>query len=288
VARSAQNRNTQAASIRAHSRRGLRPGKGPPIRKLRFEQLEDRRLLATYTVTSLSDFVVSGAGSAPGTLRQAVYDANHSSEADVIEFAANLSGDINLSIADDTGVGASAFLITSEITIHGNANGITIKRDTTADNMRLFRVTVDGNLTLDSITLSGGLAHGANGASGQQGGAALGGAAYNEGVLSIVSCTLYENSAIGGDAGATANGGSAQGGAIYNDGGAVSIHNSTISGNSAVGGSGVSQGSSFGGAMYVKNGSLDIYNSTITNNTATSTRDVFIFGVGVGKSVLSY
>ena len=37
-------------------------------RRLSLEQLEDRRVLANFTVTNLADAAVSGPGSAPGTL----------------------------------------------------------------------------------------------------------------------------------------------------------------------------------------------------------------------------
>src|SRR3972149_6155082 len=97
-------------------------------RRLRFERLEDRRVLAAFTVTSLSDAAVTGPGSAPGTLRQAIYDANNSPGDDTIQFAANLICDINLSAIDDTALGPSALLVTSQIKILGNANGITIQR----------------------------------------------------------------------------------------------------------------------------------------------------------------
>ena len=45
-------------------------------RKLRIEQCEDRRMLAAFSVTNTSDAVVTSPGDAPGTLRQAIFDAN--------------------------------------------------------------------------------------------------------------------------------------------------------------------------------------------------------------------
>jgi parallel beta-helix repeat protein len=59
-------------------------------RDRRFERLESRAVLATFTVTSLAD-----AGS--GSLRQAVLDANATRDADVIEFG--VSGTITLKTA---------------------------------------------------------------------------------------------------------------------------------------------------------------------------------------------
>ena len=58
--------------------------RGQRCRRLTFEPLEERRVLTTFTVTNLNDATVSGPGSAPGTLRQAIYDANASSDVDVM------------------------------------------------------------------------------------------------------------------------------------------------------------------------------------------------------------
>jgi predicted outer membrane repeat protein len=66
-------------------------------RRLSVEQLEDRRMLATFTVTNLNDAAVTAAGDAPGTLRQAIFDANADAVADVIEFQTGLTGTITLS-----------------------------------------------------------------------------------------------------------------------------------------------------------------------------------------------
>src|SRR6476646_59928 len=109
-------------------------------RKLRFEHLEARQMLTTFTVTNLNDAVVTASGSAPGTLRQAIFDANASPNPDVVEFAAGLSGSVNLSVIGDIDptAGASDLLISSPITIRGNANGITIQRAATATDRRLF------------------------------------------------------------------------------------------------------------------------------------------------------
>src|SRR4051794_19340992 len=84
-------------------------------RRLRFEHLESRQMLTTFTVTNLNDAVVTSSGSAPGTLRQAIFDANSSPNPDIIEFAAGLSGSVNLSVIGDLdpSAGASALLITS-------------------------------------------------------------------------------------------------------------------------------------------------------------------------------
>ena len=51
-----------------------------------FQRLEDRRLLATFTVTNTVDEVVMAAGDSPGSLRQAIFDANALAGADTITF----------------------------------------------------------------------------------------------------------------------------------------------------------------------------------------------------------
>jgi hypothetical protein len=246
-------------------------------RTLRFERLEDRHVLATFMVTNLSDGPVSFPGSAPGTLRQAVYDANHTAGVDTIEFAANLQGMINLSIADDNSLGLSALLISSPVTIQGNTNGITIARNSAVAEMRLFHVTSTGDLTLNSVSVTGGIMRGANGvAVGDSGAEARGGAIYNEGTLRIVASTLYGNQAIGGNGGSSGTGGSGRGGAIYSNNGSLVLTNATLSGNIAQSGSGGRSPSSFGGAMYVLNGSLGVYNSTITDGTASTGRGIYL------------
>ena len=70
-------------------------------RILRFESLEDRRVLTTFTVTNLGDATVNGPGNAPGTLRQAIFDANAANDPDTIEFASNLGGDYSLLASQD-------------------------------------------------------------------------------------------------------------------------------------------------------------------------------------------
>jgi hypothetical protein len=245
-------------------------------RRLAFELLEDRRVLATLTVTTLADAAVTGPESAPGTLRQAIYDANVASDADVIEFAAGLMGNVNLTIVDDSLYGATGLVISSPITIRGNANGISIARDPSVNELRPFRVTATGNLTLETISVAGGIVRGANGATdGENGGNALGGALYNQGTVQIISSTIHANQAIGGTAGAGGSMGVGSGGAIYNDEGELHIENSTFSENTAVRSDGMVIGC-YGGAIFSKNGTVAIYNSTLTNSTAVTGRGLYV------------
>ena len=133
-------------------------------RRLRFESLERRNLLAQFIVTTSVDENDANPVQGPGlSLREAIGLANTSSGADTITFDASLftGGDLTLTLTQfDTGLdtdeaGPTAFKITSEITIDGPSgnSGLTIARDTgNVDLFRLFHVTAAGNLTLDQVT----------------------------------------------------------------------------------------------------------------------------------------
>ena len=58
--------------------------------RLGFESLEQRHLLAVFTVTNLDDGPVNFAGDLPGSLRQAIFDANAAGGDD--ELGADLAG----------------------------------------------------------------------------------------------------------------------------------------------------------------------------------------------------
>jgi CSLREA domain-containing protein len=63
-------------------------------------------------------------------------------------------------------------------------------------------------------------------------------------------------------------GGAGMGGAIFNYGGTVTLTNSTLSNNSALGGTGAGHGSGRGGAIFNLNGSVTSDDSTLAYNTA--------------------
>ena len=145
--------------------------------------------------------------------------------------------------ATDGGTGLP--VITGNVTIQGN--GATIARSalTGVPAFRLLDVASTGSLTLNTLTLSNGLANdGVNG----------GGAVYSHGSLSVAASTFTGNSSP-----ATTG---TSGGAI-NSSGTLTVTTSTFSGNSA----------QEGGGIFNQN-SAQITNSTFTNNTA------LIFGGG--------
>jgi hypothetical protein len=263
-----------------------RVSKGSPrssgryARRLAFEPLEDRSLLAVLTVNSLADNTVANDGLV--TLREAVLAANADGEtdlgeigsgADTIQIAANLGPSIELAVSDnsqpDNSVyGPSGLVVTSPLEIRGPADGVTIGRAIGAPLMRLFRVAASGTLTVVSLNLTDGFALGGPGGEG------LGGAVYvGGGALELVGSTLYENTAQGGDGSRVG-----RGGGVYNDGGQVVVSNSTFSANVVLNGLGTEQG--FGGAIFSRNGIVDISHTTITDGPTVPGRGVYAIGDG--------
>jgi hypothetical protein len=244
---------------------------------LHLEALEDRHAPAVFTVTSPGD-------SGPGTLRQAILDANNEAAypgPDTITFAPVLAGaTISLTTTDPAaGDGPSAFAVSSSITIDGGAAGVTVARSAAGGTpaFRLFDVAGTGSLTLQHLTLRGGLV--------PTGGS--GGAIFTRGSLTVSNSTLAGNSAAGNS---TIPG---SGGGIYAYGGSLTVSNSTLVGNSAPTGGGILAydasvtvsnstlaGNTAGGAggIYAYGGSLTVSNSTLVGNSATT---------GVGGGILA-
>jgi uncharacterized repeat protein (TIGR01451 family) len=194
-------------------------------------------------------------------------------------------------------------VVTGNITIVGN--GDTIER-TGNTPFRLFEVAPGGSLTLENLTLTGGLAQGAAGANGEvfvsgvghggatgNGGTGWGGGLYVAGgTVTLSNDTLSGNyaqggvggtgySAVGGfPAGAGGSGGAAWGGGLYVAGGTVTLSNDTLSGNYAQGGAGGngnlgtpggaggSGGAGWGGGLYVAGGTVTLGNDSLSGNYA--------------------
>ncbi len=194
------------------------------------ELLEDRLAPALLTVNSLADNTTD---TSDLTLREAIFASEGrytptgiqlnqisgalGSHNDTIQFSAAIDGQtISLSNTDaSSGVGPTAFCIGTNDTLvidgqTGLTQGITIARAAGASPFRLFDVAAGASLTLQSLTLTGGVAQGGDGgstagnAAGGGGGAGLGGAIFDQGKLTILNSTLTGNTAQGG------NGGNAQ------------------------------------------------------------------------------
>ena len=175
-------------------------------------------------------------------------------------------------------------LITSRITIEGN--GAAIHRAGNAPAFRLMAVTNSGDLTLQSMILSGGSDDGVLNRFGALSikNSTISGNGGN-GVSNIYGTSTIENSTVSNNGGggvfnwgdsltianSTISGNTSTFGAgLYNYGGVVTIENSTISGNRAFGGAGIYNTSSGFGSSGFRAGSLTITNSTISGNSANS------------------
>src|SRR5262249_29047870 len=116
------------------------------------------------------------------------------------------------------------------ITIDGSAApGLSLSGN---GQRRLFAITSTGNLTLENITLTTGVAQGENGkdgaVAGGGGGAGLGGAIFNQGTVTILDSTLDRNAAMGGNGGTvTTSGGSGNGGGLGGAGGGAGSEGSS-------------------------------------------------------------
>src|SRR6516225_8287439 len=164
--------------------------------KLGVETLENRLALTTFTVLNTSD---SGVGS----LRQAIADAAAAGGSNTINFDASLAGQTITLASNDANdsFGPTGLVIDNDtLTIDGSAApGMDLSG---GGQRRLFAVTSTGALTLENITLTGGVAQGESGTTGPTagggGGAGLGGAILNRGSLTVLDSTLVGNQAIGG------------------------------------------------------------------------------------------
>src|SRR5262245_39528458 len=111
-------RSTDSGTLRRESRQ-------PGCRRLRYETLEGRRLLAIVTVSNLFDDVNGNVASIPAlmasnggdgiSLREAIMAANADAVPDTINFAAPVRGMIQLTIAGHVG----EIAITNPLTING-------------------------------------------------------------------------------------------------------------------------------------------------------------------------
>jgi hypothetical protein len=191
---------------------------------------------ASFSVTNLND---SGLGS----LRQAIIDANGAAGADTVEFAPGVSGTITLQ--------SDLPVITEALAIPGpGAADLTISGDGAWAVFAIAPINAGETVTISGLTITDG-----------QSATSASGISALEATLTIESVVLTENT--GGGAGA-----------IDTSDSTVSIVDSTIDKNIAVGGDYWSQGggiSSFGGTIVISG-------CTITNNTAAFAGGIFAVG----------
>src|SRR5262249_43191429 len=192
----------------------------------------------------------------PGSLRQAIADANLHPGADLIRFAA--------AARDGTIVLTSGELsITEDLNIDGpGANRLAVSGN---DASRVFDISAGATATIAGMTMTNGLANGSSPVL-----ASTGGAVLNFGNLILSSDVLSNNQAIG-DAGKSPTGkpGCALGGALANLGTAtLTISSSAFISNLALGAdgsSGPSAGNALGGALV--NGFTGFATVTVTDSS---------------------
>ena len=212
------------------------------------EALEDRRMLAVFTVTNLND---SGAGS----LRDAIARAN------------SLAGHdgINFSVAGTIGLTSGELNVNDTLTLDGP--GITIDARQNSRVLRFSNST--GNLTLQGLTLTGGrigdkgggIRFDSNGlltltTSTVSGNSTHGNFSDGGGIFSSSGNVTVAQSTISGN---RTDGINARGGGIFVSGD-LSVNNSTISGNRTIG------LSSDGGGIFAISGDVTVASSTISGN----------------------
>jgi predicted outer membrane repeat protein len=189
---------------------------------------------ASFIVTNTND-------SGPGSLRNAIDQANAAAGADTITF-------------DTAGVFATPQSITlastlpnitdpAGLTIDGSGADVTISGD---NAVQVMDVQIGAALSLQSLTI-------ANGYDNFFSSGGSGGGIRNRGTLNVTNSTFSGNSA------------TYYGGGIYNDD-TLNITNSTFSGNLT----------SVGGGIYNGYGTLNITNSTFSGNSADSGGGIYV------------
>jgi len=219
-------RRLLASSFQSSAKNSRRkPGQSRRAYRPLLETLEDRTAPAVINV---------GPGDATG-LSAAINEANSNGQAsNTIVLASNSI--YALSTVNNFWYGPDGLpAIASNLTIQGN--GATIERIGTTP-FRLFYVSGGlsnptalpaGQLTLQNLTLEGGLAQGGAGGQGMfagGGAAGLGGAVFNQGTLALIGVTVTGNTAEGGNGGDQNTGlvGNGGGGGLGGAGGAGDAH----------------------------------------------------------------
>jgi len=243
--------------------------RGPRVRPL-LDVLEDRTLLSTYVVNTLTD---TGAGSGlAGDLRYCI--TNATSGNDTITFAPSLTGTIKLQ--------SDLPNLTASVAIQGPGSG-NITLQASNSSIALLYVLSKANVQISGLTIIDSDY-----------------AIVNDGTVAVDNCTFANNSnAIFnyGSASVTDDtiSGSTNGeGAIVNESGSLSVTGSTLSANNASAqfgvltnyGTATVSSSTFSGnsgsAIGNEQGNLTVTNSTLSNNDAVGSNAVAGTGVTSG------
>lgn len=181
----------------------------------------------------------------------------------------DLQVDVTLRTVSDEAYGPTGLpVVTSPITIQGNGHSIQRKIADGMPEFRILAVDANGNLTLQSTTVSNGSIRGFSDLGQRAGGGIL---VRNGGMLTVANSTLSSNSVGGGGGGigafsgatvtvltSTLTGNSAgRGGGIFSEGDALTVTDSVVRDNQAYWGGGV-----------FSTGTATLSRSTFSGNTA--------------------
>jgi hypothetical protein len=248
---------------------------------MNLEKLEERTLPSSYTAASVSALIAD------------INAANKAGGSNTITLTAPTTSPYVLTKVDNSTDGPTGLPVISgggnkgaadNLTIVGN--GDTVERESSGTpNFRLFDVASGGSLTLQNLTLQGGLAQGS-------GAASEGGAIYNQGTLVLSGVTVQNNTAVGtyGQNGSKQNpngtaGADAYGGGIWSSGALTCENGTLIENNTARGGNGGNAytgilygggyflfggngGNAFGGGVYIAGGTANLTGVTLSGDQA--------------------
>jgi pectate lyase len=197
---------------------------------------------ATLYVTSFIDAV------APGTLRQAVIQANATPGANTIVLRAGIYR-LTLAGSGEDAAATGDLDILENLTIQGVGEMQTII-DASALGDRVFDAR-GANLVIKNATIRGGRA--------PQGG----GVSVVDGNLTLQSCRLIDNIAAGVDEG------DGEGGGVYHQNGSLVVQRTRFIGNQAIGAAAGDGGFGRGGAISLHAATAAISKSTFSDNRAS-------------------
>ncbi len=246
--------------------------KSPHARRLRVEQLEDRRLLAVLTVqNNLDDTLANLGGDGELSLREAIEIANNpgtvidgfvsNDEADEIVFESSMSGQTILLVDGE-------LEITEELIIDASSLNERLTIDAQSDSRILNFSGITGNFTIASLTLKNGYVKGENVSTADS--TYNGGAVrfLSDGTLTLTSSVLSSN---------ITSGSTTKGGAIFSNSGDVVVASSSLTQNS----------SRVGGGIYSQTGQVSVFSSSLDENDAgikTELGNVYLYDTAVRNS----